>query len=288
MANARLLDKILAVIDNDSITLSQVNRVLENYKARKNISPQIYDKDSFDQKDAINSFIYSHLIRNKLSQIGYTIEDAQVEAQIKATESRLGLNRDQLYNLLKSEQISFAEYFEIIRQTIEFNLFNARVIAPLISISEQDIKNTFYKRNSSSKTLNFKYNLVDFYVPESKFSKSQIDKLPKLLKSYQATGILPEEYKQIETNPIGDINEAGLNKELKHLLKSTDEGQFSNPILMNGIYHVFFVRKKDLVQSEIYLEAKAKIRQYLFEQKTKDITKVWFQRESNKYYIKFL
>ena len=53
-------------------------------------------------------------------------------------------------NFLKSNDLTFNEYFEVIRETIEFNIFNGRVIQPLITITDQEVKNLFYKQNKSN------------------------------------------------------------------------------------------------------------------------------------------
>lgn len=287
-AHSKVLDKIVAIFNNQVITLSMVERVENSLKARRSISPQIFNKNSFTHLEIIDLFINTQLIRTKLSVIGYNVNDEQVEDRVKALEKQLGIGRLELLDFLKNNGLTFNEYFELIRETIEFNIFHAKVITPLISITEQQIKNTFYKKASANKTLSFKYNLVDFSIDSSKLSNQEISDLPKVLIKYQASGILPEIYKSIETNVIGDIEEDGLTSNLVTLLKKTDEGSFSKPFDIGTFTHVFFVRKKDLVESSIYLKSKESINRELFEETSDKIAKTWFKTESNKHYIKLL
>jgi len=181
--------------------------------------------------------------------------------------------------------MSFDEYFEVIRETIEFNIFNGRIIRPLISITDQEIKNYFYK-TSKDKTLSFKYTLVDFSMNESKMKKGMLKNFPKVLTKFQINGILPKKYESVETNVLGDITEDGLTNNLKKVLKSTEEGQFSKTIQLGDSYHVFFVKKKDLVESETYLRAKDNIRVELMTAQAGKVTKLWFKRERAKHFIK--
>ena len=44
---AKLLDKISAIVDDNIITMSQVNRVVNNLMIKRNVAAMIYDKSSY-------------------------------------------------------------------------------------------------------------------------------------------------------------------------------------------------------------------------------------------------
>lgn len=287
IVEAKLLDKTIAVINDRIITLSLTSRVQSNLNARRNISPVIYPKSKYSRKEIIDILIQREMVRSKLNEIGYVIGDDQVESQIKSTEQRLGLNRRALLNFLKNNNFTYDEYFELIRETIEFNIFTSRIIRPLVSVTEQEIKNTFYKNNLKNKTLNFKYTLVDFSLPSKSVTSAMKKNFKSVLKDFQTRGTLPEKFKNIDTSTLGDISEEDLSGSLRKVLKRTDEGSFSSPISYGGSVHVFFVKKKDLVESSIYLQNKTKIRNVLFEKSAKKLIKVWFKRDENNHYIKY-
>ncbi len=286
-SQAKLLDKIVAVVDEQVVTQSLVQRMKANVSARAQISPYIYSMGKkLTSEQSIDILINRVLVRDKLVELGYVISDDQVESQIKSTEQRLGLGRAALLNFLKGNGMTFDEYFELIRETIEYNIFNDRVIRPLISVTEQEIKNAFYKENRNNKSISFKYTLVDFSLDDRKLSKKTERRFKEALKSFQVSGTLPDEFKDVETNTLGDITEEGLTKELKDLLKRTDEGAFTNSIRLGSSTHVFYIQKKDLVESELFIKNKDRIRAMLFESVANEITSLWFERESNKHYIK--
>lgn len=286
-SKARLLDKIMAVVNDKTITLSQVRRVRKNIKARKNISPQIYKQDNYSDRQIVDIFINRNIIRDKLTDLGYVINDDQVESQIKQTEKRLGLTRDSLMDFLKSNNTTFDEYFETIRETIEYNIFISRVINPLISITDQEVKNTFYKKNMNNKTFSFKYELVDFSLQQNAFKGPMLKNFKEVLEKFQLNGILPHNFSKVSTNSLGKLTEEGLNENLRKLLKLTDEGNFSEPLKMGNAYHIFYVKKKDLVESEKFNESKNRIRGLLFNKASQGMKTLWFERESNKHYIKY-
>ena len=285
-ANAALLDKVMAVVDNNVITLSQAKRMTKTLNARNNISPAIYNMDKLTVPKAIEIFVRRQFIRSRLKELGIVIEDEQVEAQIQNTERKLGVNRQALLQFLTTNGVTFDEYFEIIRETMEHNYFSMRVIRPLISVTEQEIKNTFYK-TQKGKSLSFKYNLVDFSLEKRKFKKGMLSKYQGVLKDFQNSGNLPAQFADVDTNSLGDITEDGLTAKLKTLLKNTDEGSFSKPILIGDDYHVFFVKTKDLVESELFIQAKDQIRAKLMEKSALAISDSWFNTESKKHYVKY-
>lgn len=287
-AQEKLLDKIVAVVNTRVFSLSELKRIDDTLPARKEISPVVYNRDKYTDKDLLDLMIQAFIIRDKINAQGYVINDDAVESRIKMTEERLGLKRADLLSFLKSKSITFEEYFEIIRETMEYNIFATKIIAPLISVTEQEIKNEYYRRNSSNNALAFKYNLVDFYISEKVLVNRDQKRFLEVLKDYQLTGKLPEEYRSLETNQIDNLSEDGLNKDLASALKTTAEGSFSNSVNLGGNIHVFYVQKKDLVESQDFTRAKEQLQNEIFVVKGKSVSTNWFEREYSNYYIKNL
>ena len=129
---------------------------------------------------------------------------------------------------------------------------------------------------------------MDFYIAEDKLIDKNENKFLAVLKDYQLTGKLPEEYRDLESNNLDNLNEDGLSKELAVVLKQTAEGSFSKAISLNKHLHVFYVQKKDLVESQDFLKFKDQIQNDIFMTKGKSVSANWFDREYSNYYIKNL
>jgi peptidyl-prolyl cis-trans isomerase SurA len=287
-AQETLLDKIAGVINTRVISLSEISRASDTIEARKEISPVIYYETKYDQKRLLDIIIRSSIVRDKINAQGYIINDDAVESRIKMTEERLGLKRSDLLSFLETKNLTYEEYFEIIRETMEYNIFASRIIAPLISVTEQEIKNEYYRRNATNNALSFKYNLVDFFISEDKLIEKDENKFFEVLRDYQLTGKLPHEYSSLETNTLENLNEDFLPKELASVLKNTAEGAFSKAVNLKGYMHAFYVQKKDLVESEDFQRFKEQIQQDIFTSKGGAVTNNWFDREYSNYYIKKL
>lgn len=284
--DARLLDKISAIVDDNIITLSQISRISKIIPIKRNVAPMIYDKPNFTNEELLNISINKYLIRAKLTELGYSITDDQVEAQIKSNEKRLNVDRKSLMNFLKQQGTTFDEYFETLREAIEYSYFINRVISPTIAISEQDVKNAYFKSNIKDSRLNFKYSLIDYSIAKDVVPKLNKGQMEEVVRQYRINGILPDAFSTMISANLDEITEEGIASELKNLLKQTDEGALSSSILLDNQYHIFYVAKKDLVESEAFTKKKESIRESLFEAAVKAESQIWFERERNKHYIK--
>ena len=226
-ASTKLLDKIVAVVNDNAVTKSQVDRVKTTIPIRKNILGTVFNKDYFSEDEVIEIIIQRYLVRAHLADVGYIISDDQVESNIKRTEKTMGISRDEILMYLQNNGVTFDEYFELMRESDENNLFNQKIIKPLISITEQEIKNAFYNKYAKKESLTLKFDLVDFSFPGLKLNKKERDSLPEIMSKYQKTGNIPEIYKNFETNVLGQVTEEGLNQSLRNILVKTKKGKFS-------------------------------------------------------------
>lgn len=279
-----LLDKVAGVINDRVVTLSEIKRIKNTIDFRKEVTPLIFTKTKYTDQEVLNIIQNNFVVRDKLSELGYVISDDSVESRISETEKRQGLRRQDLINFLDSKGISFNEYFELIRKGMEYSIFYSRIISPLVNITDQEVKNTYYNMNNSQKSLSFIYEITDFSF-NRKFNTSEAREIKTYLDEYIKTGNIPSEYKDFDTNNLGKMKNDDLPKDLSEILAKTNEGSFSKPYYKGGLTHIFYVSKKDLAESNDYLKKKELIYNQLFIKKSKKVIQNWFSRESLNYYI---
>ncbi|MBT3982023.1 MAG: hypothetical protein HOE90_11750 [Bacteriovoracaceae bacterium] len=278
--HARLLDKIIAVIDDQVVTLSEIKRIQNTIQERREILPQIYTKTKYSVREITKLKVDSIIIKKSLNKLGYIISDEEVENRIK----QLGVPRQTLMAILSTKGFKYDDYFEMIRNSIEYIYFYQQVISPLISITDQEVKNEFFKSFVGDQTVAMKFKLVVFGLKKGLLTQKEIERFPEVMKQYKLTGILPDSYKTIETTDLGDVTEEGLTKDILKAVKSTEEGSFSLPVVSDDLVNVFFVSKKDLAETDIYQKAKPRIKARIFEGRARSIAENWILREKNKYY----
>ena len=284
-AYSSVLDKVAGVINDKVFTLSEIKRVKDTINIRREIAPFIYTKKKYNDSDTLHLMQELFIIKDKLSELGYVISDDAVESRIIETEKGLGLNRKELLSFLESKGISFNEYFEILREAMEYNVFSGRVIAPLVTITDQELKNLFYKNSKNKKALAFTYKVLDFSLPKGVISQKEYQGLPRILERYRLTGNIPKKFRNIATNDLGLVKDEDLPKELSTILKNTNEKKFSKVYVKDNLIHSFYISKKDLADSEEFINSKRKLYNFLFSSRSKNISMNWFSREKLNYYI---
>lgn len=283
-AQAKLLDKVVAVFNDEIITLSDVSRVKKNLKARQGISRVIYPEKNYTLEELVDKELEIRTVREYFSTIGYTVNDDQVESMVSTIERQNGLQRKDLINYLSSEGITYQEYFELLRATKEHNDLVGSVIQPLVSITDQQVKNIFFRDFLKNKSVSIKYFLIAYSIDASLVKNPQ--EFLDSLKKYQSNGILDKKYSSTSEINIGDVKEDDLSKTVSNVLKNTDEGSLSEPIRQGQNYIVYFVKTKDLVESNLFLQAKPQIQAFLFQKESKKVFNVWIEREKEKHFIK--
>ncbi len=285
-AQEQLIDKIVGVVNTRVYSLSELRRVIQTLPARQEISPFLYTKATYSEADILELMIKTYIMRDKLGAQGYVIGDDAVESRIQMTEEKLGLSRDSLLEFLRSKGVTYEEYFEVIREAMEYNLFSSRIIGPLVSLTEQELKNEFYRRFSDNKAVSFTYNLVDFSVELNEVARKEPEIFASALKEYQISGRLGYGFNDLDANVLDDMKEDGLAPAIAKSLSQTPEGGFSPAVVIGGRLHSFYVKSKELNESQAYLQAKARLEDELFAKKSAALMDNWFDREFANYFIK--
>ncbi len=279
---AKIIDKIVATINDHPIMLSEVIRLKKTISARKTIAPDVYSNIDKSIKSITKHIIQQKIIYHKLEEIGYVVNDNQVENHIKQLEKRLSLSRKELIKFLKQKNMYFYEYFETIREAIQFKLLTSKIISPYVSISDQDVKNIFYQKKSNITST--KYDIIDYSIDKKKINYSSF---LKAIKSYRRNGILTKKYSSLKETDINDISLESMNKKIKNIIKITGKNEFSKVVYLNGKHHIFYVKNKKITASEEFLSNKDKIKLKLYISSMKKAFKGWIKKEKLKHHIKF-
>jgi peptidyl-prolyl cis-trans isomerase SurA len=159
------------------------------------------------------------------------------------------------------------------------------MIYPLVSLSDQQIKEYFYQQEKQMKSLSFQYDLILYKIKKSNIQLSH-QELLDAISQYHQKNILLDEIKSLETEDLGHLTEEGLSQDYLTVLKDTPESHFTPPLEKNGHYLIFFVRKKELTESDSYLKIKDQIKATLYEKESQKILQDWLEKEKNKHFIK--
>jgi len=286
-SQAKLLDRIYAEVGDNVITKQEVDRIKSNIPARRMIAPLIYQKGAYSDKEIVDILVQNKLIAAKLTEIGIDISDSMVEERVKGIEKAQGVNRSFLVNFLRSKNLSYDEYFSLIKQMMQLTYFNSRIIAPLVSINNEEVKTAAKKRKSKIKR-GMIYSVINYAFPASVLNQYSDAQVKNILLQYQTDpATLPSAFAGMQANQI-ELKSRTLSKEIYKIISQTKSNSFSKPKVLNGNTIVFFVKSKrgDVVNAPQVNNDQVK--QEIIAKKSTEAIKRWVDAEKLNKHIKTL
>ncbi len=284
--HAELLDKIYGVFNDKILTLSDAKRIQGELEARAEVAPMVYGPEIKELEDVREIFFKQNIIRHTLDSYGYELTDSVIEDRIAGIEKSQGITRDDLIGFLQERDLNYETYFELIKLSMEYSYFTNKIIAPLISVSNQEIKNAFYKHFPNERSVSFRFDIVDIVLPEEILKIYSYQQLIEILTKYKETAMLPEALRDMEANRIDDVESDNLSEELAELLAKTPINSFSETIKMNGQLHIFYIENKQSTPSSVFNDNKETLNQMVSMSKAKNVEKNWFEINKENFYIK--
>jgi len=140
--NAEVVDRIVAVVNDEIITLSELDNTFESY--RKKI------EDSYKNQDVVkviaearlfmlNKLIEQSLVEQEAKKSGIVVRDDEISDAIKEFLRKKKIKMEDLLEELARERSSFAEYKKEVKKQIVTMKLVGREIKAKIAVSEEEI-----------------------------------------------------------------------------------------------------------------------------------------------------
>jgi peptidyl-prolyl cis-trans isomerase SurA len=151
-ASAELVDRIAAIVNNEVITLSEVERraAPELARADQDATPgDRAQKRAAIMKKSLDQLIDEKLVDNELRELKVTITDKDVDSAIDEVKKNYNLSDQQLSEAVGKEGFTVAEYRETMRKQIgRYKLINEKV-RKSVKVSEADVQSEYDRMTRS-------------------------------------------------------------------------------------------------------------------------------------------
>ena len=144
IASGRIFDRVVAKVNNEIITLSNVQERVEILKQKAQNKPTIADENKL-LRDAIEMMIAEKLQLQEGKKMGFEIEDSAVEDALKNIEKNNGLEEGQLETMLESEGKSIESYKNHIRDQILVSKVTRFELGSRIKVGDRNIQKYYYE-----------------------------------------------------------------------------------------------------------------------------------------------
>jgi peptidyl-prolyl cis-trans isomerase SurA len=303
VGHSALIDRIVAIVNDDVITLSELDEAVEPYAAR--IRDSLHGPREQDEiflklrQDILNGMIDQKLTDQESARLGVSVEDSEVDERIEQIMSAQSMSKEELEKTLDSQGYTLEDYrHQLKEQMLRMNLINLEVKSK-IAITGEEIEN-YYDKHKEDYQEKKKYHLRTILVKVS--SVATADERDKALKKIRAVakefeaGVgfdeLARRYSDDRTAKDGgdlglfDIDE--LSREFRETVRGMKEGQIS-PILETPQGHQIVMLEQIKSQPGMSLEeAKIQIQEKLYNDLVEQKYQTWLKGLRERSYIEII
>ena len=274
---AKIIDGIAAIVNNDIITISELNEKLKPYKQKilaSPLSPQEKEKQFIKIKNQIlDKLIDDKLIEQFGKKFGYKVTDKEVDDVINNILKSNGVTLEELKQTLRENGISFDAY----KRNLKREILVARVVNSYvrknIKIPEREIDEYIDKHFKIDEDTEYHLQQILFLKKNLFKDKEKIKKVLNLLKEKNSFSKIAKLYSEgpfrNEGGDLGFFKKSELLPEIRKAVSSMKIGEIKVVKTRLGVHIIKLVDIKSKKQKLSLLRKRAEqeLKDKLFNEK---------------------
>lgn len=302
-AHGELVDRIVAIVNDEAITLSELNGSFEPYA--KQIRNALYGPQeerrmlSKVRQDILDKMINQKLTDQESKRLGISVHESEVEQSIEQIKREHDFTEEELKRSLAAEGYTLDEYRERIKeQMLRIKLINIEVKSK-VAITEEDIRN-YYEDHKSAYGGTKQYHLRTILIrmPSWQTTNHRAEVLKRLeevvdkLKTGAAFDELARQYSEDVSGKAGgdlgwfSIEE--LSPEFRETLRGMKAGQISPALQTPQGYQVVMLEEIKDSPGKTLKEVRIEIQEKIYREVVEEKYKTWLQALRERSYVKVI
>jgi peptidyl-prolyl cis-trans isomerase SurA len=302
-AVSEIVDRIVAQVNEDIITLYELNQSLAPYmKQLKERGAPPGDEQQVLEKarqDVLMNLINDRLTDQEVKKTKTEATDGEVEDAIKRVMEMNHLNQEQLVAALAEDGMSLEDYREDLKKQILRSKLLNREVKSKIVITENDIQ-TYYQKNidkfGGGET---KYHLRTIIkrIPDyadDKQKQSVLDQMEAVLAELKAGKSFEEmarEHSDLLASEGGDLGMFAMDEispGVREAIQGLQEGEFTSIIDTDQGYQIFYLQEIRRTADKPLEEVSNEIREILYKEVVDRKFHAWVEGLKQRSHIKIM
>jgi peptidyl-prolyl cis-trans isomerase SurA len=285
-SSSEVVDRIIAIVNDDIITLKEVEQFVHVEKNRfKSVEDYLV---GLKLREKLGILIENTLIKQQAKKMKIDVSDREVREVVENIKKQHLITEEELKEQLKKENLSYDEFLKGIRITLLRNKVLARVITPEVNLTEKALKD-YYDSHFDEFTEEELHLQQIFISGLREDSKERADFVYDSL----SKGIPFEELaKQYSDDPsgkyggdVGYVKKEELIPEIREAIKDLREGSYARTIQSRYGFHILKLvnrKKGDVIPFE---KAKEEIKRRLIMEESEKRYKDFIDKLKRSSYI---
>ncbi|MFZ1985756.1 MAG: peptidylprolyl isomerase [Desulfatitalea sp.] len=300
--HAELLDRILAIVNDDVILLSDLEQAMAPFREKlkqagySEAQQRIYLTDQ--RTPMLQKMIDDKLTDQQAKRLNVTVSEEETDKAIERFKAINKMSAEDLSRMLKLEGLTYEAFREQIKeQLVQTRIVNREVKSKIV-ITDVEIK-SYYEAHQDQYTGMTKYHLRHILMKAASLSSDerenvrlQVQRIRERLQGGETFASLAKVYSQAATaqdgGDLGFFETRLLATPIREALVGLTSGQFTPVIDTEQGYQIFFVEELVHTGGKSLQEATTEIQDKLFAEVVEQKFKTWLKELRQRAHIQIL
>ncbi|MBC2695165.1 MAG: hypothetical protein HF982_07810 [Desulfobacteraceae bacterium] len=299
--SAEVIDRIVAVVNDDIILLSELDESFKPYTDRImaiGYSLEEERRTLFNiREEILNQLIDQKLTDQQIKQSKITVSDDEIDKAIERLKEANLLTDEELREMLKAEGLTMEEYRKRIKdQILRAKLVNFEIKSKIV-ITKEDIE-SYYKSRSDKYGRIKKYRLSNIIMKVPSFASEEeklvvLEKMETVsteLNTGKPFDIIAKAYSESSylsnEGGLGLFELKELSPKIQEAIKNMKAGEFTPVLDTDQGYQIFYIQKIVSVPGKSLEEASPEIEDILYKEIVDKKFRSWIDELRKKSHIK--
>ncbi len=290
-ANQEIVDRIVAVVNDDIITLSRLHKAVQPYlqqvtSSRRSEAEKKQMVEAMEKK-VLQTMIDRTLTRQEAVRQQISVSDDEVQAAIDNFKQQNGLDQEAFEKGLASEGISLEEYRERIREDIMHSHLVNRVVRSRIIVTREEIE-AYYHAHPEKFKGEKKYHLYNILVATEAEAQQVLSRLDQGLSFSEAAQRFSTASNAGDGGELGIFDMDTFNDTIKAAVQPLKKGEYSQVISTQQGYQIIYVQDILGADGTTLEQAKDEIQEILYREKGEEKLARWIESLKKNAHIKIM
>lgn len=302
-AATEVLDRIVAVVNEDIILLSELNNRMRPYVQQ--IRKQGFDADKERQmlfkvrEDLLNRLVDEKLTDQEIKRNGIQVDESEIDSTIERIKKSNYFTDEDLRRFLKSEEMTMEQYREQIKEQVLRSRLVTYEVKSKIVITDEEIQAYYeshpelYGGKISYQLRNILMRVPDYATDEEKQAvKARMQQLKSQVESGASFGELAKAHSQSPTAAdggyIGEFKRDMLSPQIQKALDGLAAGQTTDVLDTDQGLQLFFIDAINRSEGKPLDTVRAEIQQKLYTEVVDKKFISWLEELRSQSHIKII
>ena len=299
-STAELVDRIIAYVNDDIITLSELNEKTQTFMAIREQNPFLRDQSQSLEtvrRNILDSLINERLTAQEISRLQISVSDLEVDQVIAKVLSENRLTQEALEAQLRKEGKTIADLRQQIRRTLEQNQLINREVRSKTVITDELVE-AYYQSHLDEFIKKERWRLQDIFLPfppaGSAADRARLYDLAKQIRDRLAQGddfaLLAQRFSRgpgaEQGGDLGFFSKGELDPALEKAIAELKEGESSPVIETKMGLHIIKVTEVDMTPPRPLEEVRESIYNQLFQRELDYKYREWISSLRERSFVK--